>query len=118
MKKLYGFLCVLMSFLLISSSALAAGSIQDTIFKRDYSDIWVFNQPYVVLRCTPLGGGKMSTTVENQYGVFGLNDYAKDLGAKSTTYHAYGGADELYYGSGLDITPFADMALSMCDQTK
>lgn len=118
MKKLCGFLCVFMSFLLISSSALAAGPIQDTIFRRDYSDIWVFNQPYVVLRCTPLGGGKMSTTVETPYGVFGLNDYARDLGAKSTTYSGYGSSDELYYSSGLDITPFADMALSMCDQIK
>jgi hypothetical protein len=114
MKKLCGFLCVLMSFLLISSSALAAGPFQDTIFKRDYGDSWVFNQPYVVLRCTPLGGGKTSATVENPLsggsGVSGLNDYAIDLGAQPTYY--------LLKDSSVDFSPFTKMALSMCDDPK
>jgi hypothetical protein len=87
-----------------------------TIFKRDYSDSWVFVQPYVVLRRSPLGGGKVSTTVETSYGVFALNDYAKDLGAEDITRKTSGGMNNLY-GSA-DITPFADMALSMCAQTE
>ena len=114
MKKLCGFLCVFMSFLLISSSALAAGPFQDTIFQRDYGDSWVFNQPYVVLRCTPLGGGKTSATVENKNvtgsGVYALNDYAGDLGAQSMY--------SILKDSSLDFSPFTKMTLSMCDDPK
>lgn len=103
-----------MSFLLISSSALAAGPVQDTIFKRDYGDSWAFRTPYVVLRCTPLGGGKASATVESKdtmgSGVYALNDYAADLGAQSLDY--------ILQSSDADFSPFADMALSMCAQTE
>lgn len=115
MKKLLSFLCVFMSFLLISSSALAAGSVQDTIFKRDYGDSWVFNNPYVVLRCTPLGGGKASATVETKDaigrdGVYALNDYAADLGAQSMNI--------ILQSYDADFSPFTEMTLSMCAQTK
>ena len=114
MKKLCGFICVFMSFLLISSSALAAGPVQDTIFKRDYGDSWVFRSPYVVLRCTPLGGGKVSATVEGKgiqgNDVYALNDYATDLGATSMYW--------ILQSSDLDFSPFTNMALSMCDEPK
>jgi hypothetical protein len=114
MKKLCGFLCVFMSVLLISSSALAAGPIYSTIFKRDYGDSWVFNQPYVVLRCTPVGGGRTSATVENPNasgsGVYALNDYARDLGAQPII--------EILTNYNVDFSSFTNMALSMCDDPK